>query len=80
MENKKPKVFQVRLNYASEIKGYKVSPLYTTGIVIANSKKEAEDFAVDGCQNHLNKQEVAIKVTLGSIKTLPSSFILVADK
>lgn len=80
MENKRPEVFQVSLNCDSKIKGFETSSLCITGIVIANSKKEAEDLAVDGFQDALNKQGAPIKVTLVSIEALPSSFILVADK
>lgn len=76
----KIKAFQIRLNFKSRVAGIKLKPSYTTGLVVANTEKEAKEYALNDFQKWLDEKGEEVDVEIGSIKRIPSSFLLNAKK
>ncbi|MDY3338454.1 hypothetical protein PG279_04605 [Riemerella anatipestifer] len=73
---KKRNAYQVRLKLKSRIEGVTVKPSYLTGIVITDNKTNAGNYAVAKTREWLNGKGEQVDVSLGIVKSIPSSFLL----
>ncbi|MDY3317768.1 hypothetical protein PG630_10670 [Riemerella anatipestifer] len=76
MSKNKETAYQVRINLKSKLEGVKVKPSYIVGIVIASNKKEASETIIEDFTKHIESKHENLEISIGSIKPLPSSFIL----
>lgn len=74
------KIYQIRVNLKSKDEGVKLKPSYMTGVVMANNQKEAEDCALLDFQKWIDKNGYEAYPQIGSVKIIPSSFVLNATK
>ncbi|WP_372472705.1 hypothetical protein AB4865_07740 [Capnocytophaga sp. ARDL2] len=74
------KIYQIRINLKSKVEGVKLKPSHMTGVVIANSQKEAENFVLLDFQKWLDERGYKAYPQIGSVKTIPSKFVLNATK
>lgn len=76
----KQKIYQIRINLRSIDEGVKLKPAHMTGLVIASSQKEAEKCTLLDFQKWLEKEGYKAYPQIGSVKLIPSSFMINATK